>query len=89
MTSTNRRLLQLANSATHLDADHAIREYCGRHGSVGFGCVGDSECDSEIWMTATRGELNDDPVVFACTDGPSWVAMAIIAAIVVSAAMMG
>lgn len=40
---------------------------------------------SRIWMLAHRGELHDDPVMFATTDRSSYVAGALLVAIVVAA----
>jgi 4-hydroxybenzoate polyprenyltransferase/phosphoserine phosphatase len=41
---------------------------------------------ARIWLLAHRGELHDDPVLFATTDRNSYVAGLIVAAVVVAAA---
>jgi hypothetical protein len=40
---------------------------------------------SRIWFLAHRGELDDDPVLFATTDPSSWVSGALILATVAAA----
>jgi 4-hydroxybenzoate polyprenyltransferase len=41
---------------------------------------------SRMWMITHRGDMHDDPIVFALTDGPSLVIGALAVAIVVGAA---
>lgn len=41
---------------------------------------------ARVWLLARRGELHDDPVVFATTDPASWVAAALMGATIVGAA---
>jgi len=40
---------------------------------------------SRVWLLASRGELNEDPVAFALTDLPSLLMGAVVASIVVFA----
>jgi 4-hydroxybenzoate polyprenyltransferase len=40
---------------------------------------------SHLWLTAHRGGMHDDPIVFAARDYPSWIVGAVITAIAVSA----
>jgi len=40
---------------------------------------------SNIWLTAHRGEMTDDPVVFAATNPASLCLMAAVAAVAVAA----
>jgi len=42
---------------------------------------------SRMWMITHRGEMHDDPIVFALTDGPSLVIGALAAAIVIGASL--
>ena len=42
---------------------------------------------SRMWMITHRGDMHDDPIVFALTDGPSLLIGALAAAIVVGAAL--
>lgn len=42
---------------------------------------------SRVWMITHRGDMHDDPIVFALTDGPSLVIGALAAAIVVGASL--
>ena len=42
---------------------------------------------SRVWMKAHRGEIPDDPVVFAATDKQSWILAVVIAATLVAASM--
>lgn len=39
-----------------------------------------------VWMLANRGQVHDDPVVFAVKDPQSWYILAIAAALIISAA---
>ena len=40
---------------------------------------------SRIWMLAHRGQLHDDPVLFAIKDRESWVVGALVALVLVAA----
>lgn len=42
---------------------------------------------SRMWMITHRGDMHDDPIVFALTDGPSLVIGALAGAIVIGAAL--
>ncbi|HEY5282341.1 MAG TPA: UbiA family prenyltransferase, partial [Polyangia bacterium] len=42
---------------------------------------------SRVWMITHRGDMHDDPIVFALTDGPSLVIGALAVAIVVGASL--
>ncbi|MBK7031779.1 MAG: UbiA family prenyltransferase [Ignavibacteria bacterium] len=42
---------------------------------------------SHLWLTATRGGMHDDPIVFAARDPASWVVGATIASIAVAASL--
>ena len=38
---------------------------------------------ARVWLLANRGEVHDDPVVFALRDGPSWVVVVLMVVMVV------
>jgi 4-hydroxybenzoate polyprenyltransferase len=40
---------------------------------------------SRVQLLAARGELHDDPIIFAVRDGPTWIALTCTAAVVVTA----
>jgi len=42
---------------------------------------------SRMWMITHRGDMHDDPIVFALTDGPSYLIGAVAVAIVVGATL--
>ncbi len=42
---------------------------------------------ARVWLLARRGDLDEDPVVFATTDPATWVAVALMGATVVGAAL--
>jgi hypothetical protein len=40
---------------------------------------------SRVWLLAHRGELHDDPVLFAIKDRVSWIVGALVALVLVAA----
>ena len=42
---------------------------------------------SHLWLRAHRGEMHDDPIVFAARDGASWIVGAAIVVITIAASL--
>jgi len=42
---------------------------------------------SRVWMKAHRGEMHDDPVVFAATDKQSWVIAVLVGCALLAATL--